>query len=210
VMKRSRSLSDSVGRYSQLLESLSRESTQKTTQSGTRVVTNQSFKESTIASGTSQEDDSSLGALESMPSGTKLSKDGLIEKQDSTVFSLQVTDSTSCPSETVVDDMKLTKGETLRQSTDATNALLTGIESISSTFEQDVVKSVGSGIQTLKISEEFEKMTSVKEEKEFSAAQDDAGPRVSNNEILQENSVSVLDSELFDDPIAAEVQNSEG
>jgi hypothetical protein len=210
VMKRSRSLSDSVGQYSQLLESLSRESSQKTTQSGTRVVANQSFKESTMASGASQGDDSSLSALESMPSGTKLSKDGLFEKQDSTVFSLQVTDSILSPSETVVDDMTLTKEDYFRQSVDATDALLNGVESISSTFVQDVVKRVGSGIQTLESSEEFEKMTLVQEEEEFSAVQDDASPHVSNYEMLEESSVSVLDSEFFDDPITAKVQNLEG
>lgn len=205
VMKRSRSLSDSVGRYSQLLESLSRESTQKTTQAGTSMATDQSFKENTIANNTLQGNDSSLSTSESVPSSTELTKDGLFEKQDSTTI-----DSISSPSETVVDDMRLTKEDSFRESMDATYALSNRVEPISSPFMEDVAKGVGYGSQNSESSEECEDLTLVKEKEEVSAVQDESGPHVSNYERTQESLVSVLDSDFFDDPVPAKIQILEG
>lgn len=207
VMNRSRSLSDSVGRYSQLLESLSRESTQKTTQPRSRLATDQSFKENTMANNTSQGKDPS-STLETVPSGTELTKDGPLQEQNSAVFSLQATDSISNASETVVDDTRLTKEESFGDSKGATCALSNGVESIS--FVQDVAKGVGSGSETSESYEECENLNLVKEKEEFAAVQDEVGRLVSDYEIFQESSLSVLDSEFLDDPVSSKIQNMEG
>ncbi|KAJ3686737.1 hypothetical protein LUZ61_015901 [Rhynchospora tenuis] len=191
VMKRSRSLSDSVGRYSQLLESLSRESSRKNTQAGPRPITDDSFKVvNTMSIDKSEGKDSNLTASETMPTGTELTKDGLFEKLNITEISLQPTGTISSVSETVVDV--------------AFNDLPDGAESISGVFVQDSAD-VGSGSETLKSCEDLNFL----KEKEFVYVQDEAGLHISDYEIFQESSVSVLNSEFLDHPIPAKVQNLE-
>ncbi|KAJ1691366.1 hypothetical protein LUZ63_015521 [Rhynchospora breviuscula] len=193
VMKRSRSLSDSVGRYSQIMESLSRESSRKTTQTGARPMADDSLKEvNTIATDKSQGKDSNLTASESLPIGTELTKDGLFEAQNITEISLQPTDTISSVSETVVDE--------------AFSTLPDGAESVPGVFMQDIAKDVGSGSETL---ESCKDLNFLKEREKFVGVQDEAGLHISDYEIFQESSVSVLDSEFLDHPIPAEIQNLE-
>ncbi|KAJ4782427.1 TRM32-like protein (DUF3741) [Rhynchospora pubera] len=186
-MKRSRSLSDSVDRYSQIMESLSRESSRKTTQTGAQPIADDSLKEvNTIATDKSQGKVSNLTASESMPIGTELTKDELFEAQNITEISLQLTDTISSVSETVVDE--------------AFSALPDGAESVPGVFVQDIAKDAGSGSETL---ESCEDLNLRKEREKFVGAQDEAGLHIS------ESSVSVLNSGFLDHPIPAEIQNLE-
>ncbi|KAJ4789307.1 TRM32-like protein (DUF3741) [Rhynchospora pubera] len=192
-MKRSRSLSDSVGRYSQIMESLSRESSRKTTQTGAQPIADVSLKEvNTIATDKSQGKVSNLTASESMPIGTELTKDELFEAQNITEISLQPTDTISSVSETVVDE--------------AFSALPDGAESVPGVFVQDIAKDAGSGSETL---ESCEDLNLRKEREKFVGAQDEAGLHISDYEIFQESSVSVLNSGFLDHPIPAKIQNLE-